>query len=57
MTAEERLSEAAQILAGALLRLRRRESHKHDIHLEKNTGLHAPRKRSCDHRQRRKVAR
>jgi predicted ATPase len=37
MTAEERLSEVAQIIAGALLRLRRRESDKHDSDLEKNS--------------------
>ena len=37
MTADERLSEIAQILAGALLRLRWRESQRHCSHLEKNT--------------------
>ena len=36
MTADERLSEVAQILAAGLLRLRRQESEKHVSHLEKN---------------------
>jgi hypothetical protein len=35
MTAEERLTEVAQILATGLLRLRRRESERHVSHLEK----------------------
>jgi hypothetical protein len=35
MTAEERLSEVAQLLAIGLLRLRRQESARHVSHLEK----------------------
>jgi hypothetical protein len=35
MTADERLTEVAQILAAGLLRLRGKESEKHVSHLEK----------------------
>jgi hypothetical protein len=35
MTADERLTEVAQILAAGLVRLRRQESEKHISHLEK----------------------
>jgi hypothetical protein len=58
MTAEERLREAAQILAGAVLRLRRREFQKHGSRLEKN-GLDFSPDRSvhATARQRRKVRR
>jgi hypothetical protein len=35
MSADQRLTEIAQILAAGLLRLRRRESEKHVSHLEK----------------------
>jgi hypothetical protein len=37
MTAEERLTEVAQILATALMRLRRRDSERCVSHLEKNS--------------------
>jgi hypothetical protein len=58
MTAEERLTEIAQILAAGLLRLRRRESEKHVSHVEKN-GLDFLPDRSvhATARQRREVRR
>jgi len=37
MSADQRLTEVAQICAAGILRLRRRESEKHISHLEKNS--------------------
>lgn len=58
MSADERLTEVAQILAAGLLRLRRQESEKHVSHLEKN-NLDFPHRRSvhATTEMRRKVAR
>ena len=58
MTADERLTEIAQICAAGLLRLRRREAEKHVSHLEKN-GLDFSPDRSvhATARQRRQVRR
>ena len=58
MTADERLSEMAQILAAGLLRLRRRESEKHISHLEKKRLDFLPhRSGHATARQRRNVRR
>ena len=58
MSAEQRLTEIAQICAAGILRLRRRESDKHVSHLEKN-GLDFLSRRSVHATtgMRRKVAR
>jgi hypothetical protein len=58
MSADQRLSELAQICAAGILRLRRRESEKHVSHLEKN-NLDFLRRRSVHAtiRKRRRVAR
>ena len=58
MSADQRLSELAQICAAGILRLRRRESEKHVSHLEKN-GLDFLSRRSVHATtgKRRKVAR
>ena len=58
MTADERLTEIAQICAAGLLRLRGREAEKHVSHLEKN-GLDFSPDRSvhATARQRRQVRR
>jgi hypothetical protein len=58
MSADQRLSELAQICAAGILRLRRRESEKDISHLEKN-GLDFPPRRSghATARQRREVRR
>ena len=58
MTADERLSEVAQILAAGLLRLRRQESEKHVSHLEKKRVDFVPdRSVHATARQRRQVRR
>jgi hypothetical protein len=58
MTADERLTETAQICAAGILRLRRQEAEKHVSHLEKN-GLDFSPDRSvhATARQRRQVPR
>jgi hypothetical protein len=58
MTAEERLSEVAQILAAGLLRLRRQQPEKHISHLEKKRLDFSPdRSVHATARQRRQVRR
>jgi hypothetical protein len=58
MTADERLTEIAQLCAAGLLRLRQRESEKHVSHLEKNSLDFSPRRSGhATARQRRRVAR
>ena len=58
MTADERLTEVAQILARGLLRLRRRETQRHCSHLERNSLDFSPdRSVHATARQRRTVRR
>jgi hypothetical protein len=57
MTADERLSEVAQILAAGLLRLRREESETHVGHLEKKRLDFSPDRSVHAARQRRQVRR
>ena len=58
MTSDERLTELARILATGLLRLRRRENHRRDSDVEKNSLDFSPaRSVHATTGKRRKVAR
>jgi hypothetical protein len=58
MTADERLTEIAQLCAAALMRLRQRESEKHVSHLEKDAlDFSVNRSMHATARQRRQVRR